>query len=97
MQVHKEPVPAIPNSLPNRGDPEIEIYGMEGIPDKDVKERRKKLAQIAQRGGEIGDDDDDNEIGMLSFRMIYEIRIVVDRESFNNPFYKYRYFFITCT
>jgi len=40
MQVHKENVSAIPNSLPNRGDPEIEIYGMEGIPDKDIKERQ---------------------------------------------------------
>jgi NAD-dependent SIR2 family protein deacetylase len=58
MQVHKEHVSAIPNSLPNRGDPEIEIYGMEGIPDKDVKERRQKLAQMAQGG-----DDDDDETG----------------------------------
>lgn len=60
MQVHKEQVSAIPNSLPNRGDPEIEIYGMEGIPEKDVKERRQKLAQMAQRGGEGADDDDDD-------------------------------------
>ncbi|XP_031569816.1 BUB3-interacting and GLEBS motif-containing protein ZNF207-like [Actinia tenebrosa] len=42
MQVHKENVPSIPNSLPNRGDPEVEIYGMEGIPDKDVKERQQQ-------------------------------------------------------
>ncbi|XP_028395503.1 BUB3-interacting and GLEBS motif-containing protein ZNF207-like [Dendronephthya gigantea] len=60
MQVHKEHVSAIPNSLPNRGDPEIEIYGMEGIPEKDVKERRQKLAQMSQ-GGE--DDDDESEGG----------------------------------
>ena len=42
MQVHKETVTAIPNSLPNRGDPEVEIYGMEGIPEKDVKERQQR-------------------------------------------------------
>ena len=64
MQVHKEQVNAIPNSLPNRGDPEIEIYGMEGIPDKDMKERRQKLAQMT-RGGEGGEDDDEEGILML--------------------------------
>lgn len=34
--------------MPNRGDPEIEIYGMEGIPEKDMKERQ-------QRGNNAGD------------------------------------------
>jgi len=48
MQVHKETISTIPNSLPNRGDPEIEIYGMEGIPEKDMKERQ-------QRGNNAGD------------------------------------------
>lgn len=51
MQVHKETISTIPNSLPNRGDPEIEIYGMEGIPEKDLKERQ-------QRGNNAGDDDE---------------------------------------
>ena len=31
----------IPNAAPGRGDPEMEIYGMEGIPDKDMDEHRK--------------------------------------------------------
>lgn len=48
MQVHKETISTIPNSVPNRGDPEIEIYGMEGIPEKDLKERQ-------QRGGNAAD------------------------------------------
>ena len=48
MQVHKETISTIPNSVPNRGDPEIEIYGMEGIPEKDMKERQ-------QRGNNTGD------------------------------------------
>ncbi|RMX57872.1 hypothetical protein pdam_00022837 [Pocillopora damicornis] len=51
MQVHKETISTIPNSVPNRGDPEIEIYGMEGIPEKDLKERQ-------QKGGNAGDDDE---------------------------------------
>jgi len=37
MQVHKETIDKVPNSLPNRGNIEIEIYGMEGIPDADIK------------------------------------------------------------
>ena len=37
MQVHKETIDKVPNSLPTRGNIEIEIYGMEGIPDADLK------------------------------------------------------------
>jgi len=37
MQVHKETIDKVPNSLPNRGNIEIEIYGMEGIPEADLK------------------------------------------------------------
>jgi len=37
MQVHKETIDKVPNSMPNRGNIEIEIYGMEGIPDADLK------------------------------------------------------------
>lgn len=33
MHVHKEEVKEIPNSLPGREDPKINIYGSEGIPD----------------------------------------------------------------
>ncbi|XP_002737553.1 BUB3-interacting and GLEBS motif-containing protein ZNF207-like, partial [Saccoglossus kowalevskii] len=43
MQVHKETVDKVPNSLPGRQDIEIEIYGMEGIPEKDIKERHEKI------------------------------------------------------
>lgn len=31
MQVHKEAIDKVPNSLPNRSNIEIEIYGMEGM------------------------------------------------------------------
>ena len=34
MQVHKETLDKVPNSAPGRGNIEIEIYGMEGIPEQ---------------------------------------------------------------
>jgi len=52
MQVHKDTIDKVPNSLPNRGNIEIEIYGMEGIPDADVKEHERQK-------GAGGDDDDE--------------------------------------
>lgn len=42
MQVHKETIDKVPNSLPNRSNIEIEIYGMEGIPEADLKEHEKQ-------------------------------------------------------
>jgi len=54
MQVHKNTIDKVPNALPNRSNIEIEIYGMEGIPDQDLKEHER------QRGSVAGDDDDDN-------------------------------------
>ncbi|XP_044015047.1 BUB3-interacting and GLEBS motif-containing protein ZNF207-like isoform X2 [Aphidius gifuensis] len=41
MQVHKEAIDKVPNSLPNRSNIEIEIYGMEGIPPNDAKEHER--------------------------------------------------------
>ncbi|XP_065066094.1 BUB3-interacting and GLEBS motif-containing protein ZNF207-like [Rhopilema esculentum] len=57
LQVHKEPISSIPNALPERGDPEIEIYGMEGIPEKDLKEKE----QMLKRKKDAGEDDDDDD------------------------------------
>ncbi|EEB11203.1 conserved hypothetical protein [Pediculus humanus corporis] len=50
MQVHKETIDKVPNSLPNRSNIEIEIYGMEGIPPDDIKEHEKQKAS-KQSGG----------------------------------------------
>ena len=47
MQVHKETIDKVPNSIPTRGNIEIEIYGMEGIPDQDMKDHER------QKGGKI--------------------------------------------
>lgn len=42
FQVHKETIDKVPNSLSNRSNIEIEIYGMEGIPEEDVKEHDRQ-------------------------------------------------------
>ncbi|CAG9102025.1 unnamed protein product [Plutella xylostella] len=56
MQVHKEAIDKVPNSLPNRSNIEIEIYGMEGIPPEDIKEHEKQ-----KTGGGKGSDSEDDE------------------------------------
>lgn len=45
FQVHKETIDGVPNAIPGRVDIELEIYGMEGIPEKDMQERRRTLEQ----------------------------------------------------
>eukprot|EP00118_Oscarella_pearsei_P003400 m.14159 g.14159 ORF g.14159 m.14159 type:complete len:297 (+) comp25574_c0_seq1:67-957(+) len=42
MQVHKENITAIPNCLPNRNNLELEIVGMDGIPDEDMRAYKEK-------------------------------------------------------
>ncbi|XP_043096921.1 BUB3-interacting and GLEBS motif-containing protein ZNF207b isoform X1 [Puntigrus tetrazona] len=78
MQVHKETIDAVPNAIPGRTDIELEIYGMEGIPDKDMQDRRRVLEQKSQDSqkkkqnqddsDEDDDDDDDDEAGPSSFQ-----------------------------
>uniref|UniRef100_A0A8C6T501 Zinc finger protein 207, a n=1 Tax=Neogobius melanostomus TaxID=47308 RepID=A0A8C6T501_9GOBI len=66
MQVHKETIDSVPNAIPGRTDIELEIYGMEGIPDKDMQERRRTLEQKSQEKKNQDDsdeDDDDDEAG----------------------------------
>lgn len=53
MQVHKEAIDKVPNSLPNRSNIEIEIYGMEGIPAQDLKDHEKG------KNGSKSDSDED--------------------------------------
>jgi len=42
-QVHKETIDKVPNAIPGRTNIELEIYGMEGIPDADTKEHERQL------------------------------------------------------
>lgn len=69
MQVHKETIDGVPNAIPGRIDIELEIYGMEGIPDKDIEERRRVLEQKTQdnqkkkQQDDSDEDDEDEEAG----------------------------------
>ncbi|CAN7941216.1 unnamed protein product [Ixodes hexagonus] len=42
MQVHKETIDKVPNALPNKNSVDIEIYGMEGIPEEDIREHERQ-------------------------------------------------------
>lgn len=52
IQVHKENIDKVPNAIKGRDNIEIEIYGMEGIPEEDLREHEKRLA---------GKDKDDSD------------------------------------
>lgn len=54
MQVHKETVDKVPNSLPNRSNIEIEIFGMDGIPAEDLRDHERQ-----KNGGKSDSDDDE--------------------------------------
>uniref|UniRef100_A0A8C2DTE2 Zinc finger protein 207, b n=1 Tax=Cyprinus carpio TaxID=7962 RepID=A0A8C2DTE2_CYPCA len=76
MQVHKETIDSVPNAIPGRTDIELEIYGMEGIPDKDMQDRRRVLEQKShesqkkqnQDDSDEEDDEDEDEAGPSSFQ-----------------------------
>lgn len=53
MQVHKEAIDKVPNSLPNRSNIEIEIFGMDGIPPEELREHER------QKNGGRSDSEDD--------------------------------------
>jgi hypothetical protein len=44
-QVHKEQLSAVENALPNRQGLEVEIFGMEGIPDDVVQIHNQRMLQ----------------------------------------------------
>ncbi|KAK8756521.1 hypothetical protein V5799_000779 [Amblyomma americanum] len=57
MQVHKETIDKVPNALPNKNSVDIEIYGMEGIPEEDLREHERQRQD--RGGGGSGDERDD--------------------------------------
>lgn len=61
LQVHKETIDKVPNALPNRNNIEIEIYGMEGIPEEDLKEHERQRAGRMGGPGRRQDEDDDED------------------------------------
>ncbi|KAJ9595506.1 hypothetical protein L9F63_013271, partial [Diploptera punctata] len=54
LEVHDSNIVWVPNSLPNRSNIEIEIYGMEGIPPDDVKEHERQKQGKQMQGGRPG-------------------------------------------
>uniref|UniRef100_A0A8D8UY74 BUB3-interacting and GLEBS motif-containing protein ZNF207 n=1 Tax=Cacopsylla melanoneura TaxID=428564 RepID=A0A8D8UY74_9HEMI len=61
MQVHKEAIDKVPNSLSNRSNIEIEIYGMEGIPEEDAKEHERQMQGNKNRGNRSQSPESDDE------------------------------------
>lgn len=55
MQVHKETIDKVPNSIPNRSNIEIEIFGMDGIPPEDLRDHER------QKTGNTKSESDDDE------------------------------------
>lgn len=55
MQVHKETIDKVPNSIPNRSNIEIEIFGMDGIPPEDLKDHER------QKTGSTKSESEDDE------------------------------------
>ena len=52
-QVHKENLTTVENALPNRSNPDVEIFGMEGMPEDVVTAHNQRvLTQIQQAEAE---------------------------------------------
>ena len=63
MQVHKEKIDKVPNALPGRQNTEIEIYGMEGIPEEDLQQHEKQKLDHPAAKRLKGDSDDEDSNG----------------------------------
>lgn len=49
MQVHKETVSHVPNAVAGRDNIEVEIFGMEGIPEADrIAHELKRVGKLPQ-------------------------------------------------
>jgi len=57
MQVHKENIERVPNSIKGRDNISLEICGMDNIPEEDLIEHEK---QKSLNGGRAGNDDEAN-------------------------------------
>ena len=63
MQVHKENIDKVPNSVKGRDDINLEICGMENIPQADLieHERQRALAGRDSTSTAAYDDSDDSQ------------------------------------
>ncbi|KAH8392297.1 hypothetical protein KR215_005482 [Drosophila sulfurigaster] len=77
MQVHKETVDKVPNSLPNRSNIEIEIFGMDGIPAEDLRDHER------QKNGGKSDSDDDEPAAKKKVECEQQISLVLVQLTYN--------------
>jgi hypothetical protein len=64
MQVHKENIDKVPNSIKGREDINVEICGMENIPQADLIEHERQRALAARDSltpSGANDNDSDND------------------------------------
>lgn len=54
-QVHKETLTSVDNSLPNRQGLEVEIFGMEGIPEEVVQAHNQRKFLFDKRRMDVTD------------------------------------------
>ncbi|KUF95117.1 6-hydroxy-D-nicotine oxidase [Phytophthora nicotianae] len=54
QQVHKETLKSIPNAKPGKESVEVEVYGMEGVPDADGNVAKKPRLDVPMMGGYPG-------------------------------------------
>ncbi|XP_014262230.1 BUB3-interacting and GLEBS motif-containing protein ZNF207 isoform X2 [Cimex lectularius] len=59
MQVHKEAIDKVPNSMSTRSNIDIEIYGMEGIPPDDLREHERQKQGKHGRAGSPSSGEDE--------------------------------------
>lgn len=63
MQVHKENIEKVPNSIKGRDNITLEICGMENIPREDLIEHEKQKFLYASSGGTLDSDEEENGAG----------------------------------
>jgi len=82
MQVHKETIDAIPNALSSRCDPEIEIYGMKGIPVEDMMRHQRdahaktnahKKQKVEESDSDSSESDDEDDSGAMNPMMMLQM------------------------
>ena len=90
MQVHKETIDAIPNALSTRCDPEIEIYGMKGIPVEDMMRHQRE--QAAKTVFSLWRKQ---VLQFNSMRFFMSVNHFRSEDSFWGPYYRLKRLFVT--
>jgi len=54
-QIHRETIDTVPNSVPGHDTPEIEIFGMQGVPPEDLQRHFDGLPPVPYKRSKLGD------------------------------------------